>query len=356
MTPTQDDRGPTTTSGHIAVANLNAQVIGLTAQLDRTRSAQGGTALLTATGAAPLVDLLLLRGQVLGRVADYERAAELAEALVRDALNDRTAQLARARTRSTFHRFPEALADLDAAGRNGAARAELDAERAAILQAMGCHAEALALRRTAAQCHPDFTTLSALAVLHAERREAAEAERLFTAARHHYRGGSPFPIAELDHRRGLMWLGDRDLPAARTWFTAAVRRVPAYAPAVGHLAQVDAALGDLEAAIDRLRPLAVSSDDPEIAATLAGVLRDAGRPAEAEHWRTYAATRYDELVRRHPGAFLDHAADFWLTVGGDPQRGLRLIERDLTHSHAATTHFAAPSRPSGRLRGVPPVS
>ena len=57
MTPTQDDRGPTTTSGHIAVANLNAQVIGLTAQLDRTRSAQGGTALLTATGAAPLVDV-----------------------------------------------------------------------------------------------------------------------------------------------------------------------------------------------------------------------------------------------------------------------------------------------------------
>ena len=115
MTPTQDDRGPTTTSGHIAVANLNAQVIGLTAQLDRTRSAQGGTALLTATGAAPLVDLLLLRGQVLGRVADYERAADLAEALVRDAPDDGTAQLARARTRSTFHRFPEALADLDAA-------------------------------------------------------------------------------------------------------------------------------------------------------------------------------------------------------------------------------------------------
>jgi hypothetical protein len=37
--------------------------------------------------------------------------------------------------------------------------------------------------------------------------------------------------------------------------------VPAYAPALGHLAEVDAALGALNAAIDRLRPLAVSSDD-----------------------------------------------------------------------------------------------
>jgi hypothetical protein len=121
-TPTQDDREPTTTSGHLAVANMNAQVNGLTARLHRARSAQEGTALLTVF-AAPLVDLLLLRGQVLGRVADYERAAELAEALVRDAPDDGTAQLARARTRSTFHRFPEALADLDAAGQRGTARA-----------------------------------------------------------------------------------------------------------------------------------------------------------------------------------------------------------------------------------------
>jgi tetratricopeptide (TPR) repeat protein len=337
-TPTQDDRGPTTTSGHIAVANLNAQVTGLTAQLDRARSAQEGTALLTASGAAPLVDLLLLRGQVLGRVTDYERAAELAEALVRDAPDDRTAQLTRARTHSTFHRFPEALADLDAAERYDAARAELDAERAAILQAMGCHAEALALRRTAVQRRPDFTTLSALAVLHAERREAAEAERLFTAARHQYRGVSPFPIAELDLRRGLMWLGERDLPAARAWVDAAVRRVPAYAPAVGHLAEVDAALGDLEAAMDRLRPLAASSDDPEYAATLAGVLRDTGQPVEAEHWRSSAATRYDELVRHHPEAFLDHAASFWLTVRSDPQPGPQLVDRDPTHSHAASAN------------------
>lgn len=41
--------------------------------------------------------------------------------------------------------------------------------------------------------------------------------------------------------------------------------VPAYAPAQGHLAEVDAALGAAGAAIDRLRPLAVSSDDPEYA-------------------------------------------------------------------------------------------
>jgi hypothetical protein len=111
-----------------------------------------------------------------------------------------------------------------------------------------------------------------------------------------------------------MWLGRRDLTTARAWFDAARRRVPAYVPALGHLAEVDAALGALGAAIDRLHPLAVSSDDPEYAATLAGVLDDAGRPLEAEHWRDIAAARYDELVSRHPEAFADHAADFWGSV------------------------------------------
>ena len=270
---------------------------------------------------ALLVDLLILRGHVLGCIADYERAAERAEQLVRDAPDDAAASLAQARTRAAFHRFLEALADLDATGRRGADRAALQAERAAILQAVGCYVEARVLRRDAAERRPDFATLGALAVLEAEHGRVTEAERLFTDARRRYRGVSPFPVAELDFRRGLMWLGERDLPAARAWFAAAVSRVPAYAPALGHLAEVDAALGARDAAIDRLRPLAASSDDPEYAASLAGVLSNAGHPQEAEHWRISAAARYDELMPHHPEAFVDHAADFWLTVGGDSDKG-----------------------------------
>jgi tetratricopeptide (TPR) repeat protein len=324
-----------TTSGGIAVANLQAQIDGLAMSAHRTRSGRAGPA---AMEQALLVDLLLLRGRMLGRIADYARAAELAEALVRDAPDDGTAWLARARDRATFHRFPEALADLDAAGRRGADRAVVDAERAAILQAVGCYDDALVLRRTAAERRPDFTTLGALAVLQAERGAVTEAENLFTEARRRYRGVSPFPVAELDFRRGLMWLGERDLPAARAWFAAAVRRVPAHAPALGHLAEVHAALGAHDAAIDRLRPLAGSSDDPEYAATLAGVLSDAGQPLEAERWRVSAAARYDELVLRHPAAFADHAAEFWLTVGGDRPRGLRLIERHRADRRTARWH------------------
>lgn len=307
------DREPATTSGIIAVTNLAAQIDGLAAQAHRACSRPAAA----VPPLASLIDLLILRGHVRGRIADYERAAELAEQLVHTAPDSGTAFLARARTRATFHRFADALADLDTARRTGADPAALDAERASILQALGCYAQAHALLCTAVERHADHTSLGALAVLQAERGQVAEARRLFTQARRRHRGVSPFPLASLDFQQGVMWLGAGDLPVARTWFDAAQRRVPAYAPALGHLAEVDAALGAHQAAIDRLRPLAQSSDDPEYAATLAIVLSDAGQTQEAKQWRISAEARYDELVRRHPEAFADHAAEFRRAIGGD---------------------------------------
>ena len=78
------------------------------------------------------------------------------------------------------------------------------------------------------------------------------------------------------------------------------------------------ALGNHEAAIGRLRPLASSSDDPGHAARLACALSAAGQPREAGQWRVTAAARYDELAVRHPEAFAGLAADF-RRQAGQPQ-------------------------------------
>jgi hypothetical protein len=106
-----------------------------------------------------------------------------------------------------------------------------------------------------------------------------------------------------------MWHAEGNLPAARTWLDASLRRVPAYAPALGLLAGIDTAAGAHEAAIGGLRPLASSSDDPGYAARLACALGAAGHRQEAEQWRSTAAARYDELALRHPEAYASHAAD-----------------------------------------------
>ena len=60
-----------TTNGTIAFANLAAQIDGL-----ELHAVQGW---LTSRSWAELVDLLIMRADVLGRIADYERALALAE-------------------------------------------------------------------------------------------------------------------------------------------------------------------------------------------------------------------------------------------------------------------------------------
>jgi len=325
--PTQALAGPSdtieasTTDGTIALLNLEAQIEG------RQLASTAGHS--DVENQVALVELIALRGLILGRVADYERAADIAEQLAGDASAGPGAFLARARVRATFHRFTDALDDLEAAERLSLNAETASAERAAIFQALGRYDEALAIREEAAHRRANFETLGALAGFWAERGVAETAQRLYRDCRSRYRGVSPFPLALLDFQIGLMWMDHGQFDKARTWFDAARRRVPAYAAAQGHLAEVEAELGDIETAAARLYPLAASSDDPGYAAQLARILGDAGRTEESRGWRQRAAARYDDLVERHPEAFADHAAEFWLAAGADPDKAVRLARMNI---------------------------
>ncbi len=248
---------------------------------------------------------------------------------MRDAAADGTAFVARARSRAVFHRFADALGDIECAERLSPDAEATRGERAAILQALGRYDEALAMREEAVDRRATFESVAALVGLYAELGEVDTAVRLYAESRRHYRGVSPFPLALLDFQLGLMWMNKGQLDEARTSFDAARRRVPAYAAAGGHLAEVEAEVGEVESAVARLYSLAVSSDDPDYAAQLARILGAAGRGHESERWCRLAAARYDELVARHPEAFADHAAEFWLAAGANPAKALRLARMNV---------------------------
>ncbi len=72
--------------------------------------------------------------------------SEIADQLVRDSPGDARALVARARTRAGFHRFSEALSDVDRAEQLSLDAETANSERAAIFQALGRYDEALALR------------------------------------------------------------------------------------------------------------------------------------------------------------------------------------------------------------------
>jgi tetratricopeptide (TPR) repeat protein len=306
---------PPTTAGAIAMCNLQAQIEGY-----RHRGSS------TVVERGILIDLILLRGHICASVADAEAAAALAEEQVLDTPDAGAAFFARARTRSGFHLFAEALEDLYLAEQHGMDPGAVRDERAAIFEAVGRYDEALALRREAVKRASTFQSVEALASSYAAQRECDYAERLFEDSRRRYRAVLPFPVAMLDFRRGQMWLAESEFVRARACFGEALARVPAYAPAQGHFAEVDAELGNIEAAIARLRSFVSTCDDPDYAAQLARILQEAGRAEEARPWREWAAARYATLLTLHLQAFADHAAEFWLWGDADPERASKLAK------------------------------
>ena len=309
------------THGTIALRNLEAQIEGLdpssTAGFPRIEERVW------------LIDLLALRGSILGSIADYERALQLAHQLVGDGTTEAAAFLGRARTRAVFHRFKDALDDLDMAEGLAADTDVVNLERAAVFQGLGRYEDAGAILEDYAHRRPSFESLGALTTLCAERGDTEWAERLHAKSVHLYRGVSPLPLAALDFQLGVMWMHAGQLDRAQNHLIAALRNVPAYVPAQGHLAEVEAALCHFDLAIALLIPLATASDDPDYAAQLARIYADAGYPDDSQYWRSRAAARYEELIAVHPEAFADHAAEFWLAAGADTGRALSLARMNL---------------------------
>ena len=309
-----------TTSGVIALLNMQSQMDVL-----QKRISAGISLVSEQVG---MCELISLRGLLLGHIADYQWAEKEAGRLVLEFPKEGLSFIARARARATFHRFTEALSDLDSAEVLGADRETTETERAGIFQALGHYDRALVFFMDSLRRKPGFNAFSSLAVLHAEMEETSSAEEFFSEARKNFRGVSPIPLALLDFRQGLMWMGQEDFSRSRFWFGESIRRLPDYAQAQGHLAEVEAELGEFDMAVRRLVPLTISSDDPDYPAALDRILRAAGREAEAGPWQSRAAIRYNELMSLYPEAFADHAAEFWLEAG-DPQRALEFARMNL---------------------------
>jgi len=281
--------GPTypTTSGAIALANLDHEI--------------------ARRGDEPGVeDLLLERARFLADVDALDRAVELAEA--RSA--DRRELLRRARARAAVHRFVDALADLEAAERAGADADEIAPLRASIAIATR-HAvgevpglEALAGRR------PGFASRSALAGAYAAMGGLENADRTYARALAELDTTSPFPYAWIEFARGTMW-AERDAARAEMLLRRALDYLPEFVAANLHLAELEAARGDVGSAIARLERFA-HTGEPEALGLLGELHVRSGDRELGCLEIAQAHDRYASLLTRHPQAFAAHAAGLYL--------------------------------------------
>jgi tetratricopeptide (TPR) repeat protein len=303
------------TSGRIAVANLSASIDGL----ERGRLGRARFEDLQA-----LSQLLFLRGDTLGRIADHDRAELVGTEAAGVAPDTGSALCIRARLAGRFHRFKEAAALLDQAAAEGHPQREVDAERAALLQATGRYAEALTLRKRLAKDEPGIHTLGALATLLAEMNQWAGAEASYAAALAADRGASPLPCGQLLFEWGVSAMRRGDLARAEALLGQVDAVLPQHVPARGHRAEVALARGQHTLALALIAPLVEASDDPEYRGTYAEILSARGERQVAAHEADVAAGAYELLLARRPEAYADHAAAFFMGVGNRPRRAVDL--------------------------------
>ncbi|MBL4633179.1 MAG: tetratricopeptide repeat protein [Kofleriaceae bacterium] len=312
-----------TTSPAIALRNMHAQISSMQRRVETFPSDIGSREVL--------VDLLLNRTKFLGSYDDFDMALALAKDAKQHAKEHASAgrvALLHAKVLSAVHRFDEALLEISAAetlGAHGTSQARQSIELARGNDAV----EIVSLRTAEATRVPSYASRTALASALSSAGSYAKADVAYVDAKEGYRDVSPFPLAWISFQRGMMWGEMADKPdQAYKLYQNAVALLPQYIVGNVHLAELESARGENAQAIARLERIVNSTVDPEPASRLAEMLRDSD-PERADKYAKRANDGYIKLLQKYPLAFADHATEFYLGEGNDPERALELAMLNL---------------------------
>ena len=128
----------------------------------------------------------------------------------------------------------------------------------------------------------------------------------------------------MDFQHGLLLEARGKESQARLHYAEALEAIPDYVHAAVHLAATDKP----EDAITRLEALRKKSTDPDILVALADAYKKTKKDVEAKELTEKAKTTYESLVAKHPEAYRDHAARFYLGAGNDSKKALELAEKN----------------------------
>jgi len=274
-----------------------------------------------------------LTAQFVGDLTALDRLGSLVNQLIHvDAASPRTAFI-RAKVASMMHCFDDARRSLAQAELGGMPPADIERLRLNIDQACGVNLDkVLERRREIASQTRQPEDWVALGSLLADLGEFADAAHAYGQALRSNRDVSPFPVAWACFQLGVLFgeLVPNPQPnLAAQWYQRALKRLPSYAKARVHLAQIHLSSGQARDAEELLIPL-VSSGDPEVHWRLAETMAFEGKSG-AELQMQAARSGFESLLERYPLAFADHAAEFYAGSGNDHRRALDLARANVAN-------------------------
>jgi len=316
---------PRTERGDVAMATLAGDAITYAIQSRTRRESQ-----------AELLAMFAEHAQVTGRLDDYAAIDAISARWIDREGARPEAHLARAKQLATLHRFGDAAAELDRAATLGASDDAIAHARVDLDEATG-HRDVLAERAHDAQVAPNLVSITMYALSLAEHGDPKAGLALMPKALATWRDISAVPFAWFLFQWGRLAEDSDDLVTARALYEEASRRLPRYGEAGRHLAALAIRAGDDRAARAILESLDRLDPHPETTAMLAELAHRAHDP-RAPALRDAARAGWERYLAAYPAAFSDHAARFYLGVGGDPARALALAETNLANRTTAAAY------------------
>ena len=295
---------------------------------------------------AQVIDLYLTRAGIRGDLEDYQAALALTATWLERSPDDLDAMKARVRALSRVHRFADARAELALIKQRPKINAgEWQPLEATIDEATGKLALSLPEREQMAKMWPSPTNLTQLAGALGLECKYDEALAVMPKAAAAVRDNSPVMLTWLLFQWGRLYEQKGEMAAARELYAAARDRMPGSLEAIVHLAQTMIATGDSAAAKPIVQAALAADRHPELVALAANLDQTAlplgsadGRaqvpaigPEHKAALIAEARAGWERYLAALPEAFSDHAARFYLGVGGDPARALVLAQANLAN-------------------------
>ena len=277
--------------------------------------------------AAKLIDEEYRRSHFLGDAGALDRLLVLSDTLLQQSARSGEAYLLAAQIASLVHKFADAKLYLVQASDLAADAQSILRQQLSIDHATGHNWKGVfETRLRLSEQSPNLQNLFALGALYAEMGLYQEAKNSYLSAIAQDREHSPFSLAWACFQLGVLFgetLTPADTQAAQYWYEKAMAYLPAYTHARVHLAELHLDAGRFDVALNLLQPIQDSAD-PEVSWRLAQLHEKSGQTHEANHHLARAKSIFEQLLTHHALAFADHAVDFYLEEGDDPDKALKL--------------------------------
>ena len=308
------------THAEIARKNLNHS-------LDRARRLSAAKPNSPAAAKA-VADLLLMRLQFYRNYDDLDELKALCDRWQNDART--AAQYMCADVDAARHDFEGAIARIKRASARSSSCNDARRRVAAIgatLQIESNQTSAKVGQKSAAPeaGYENAVVMAAMATAEGQRQKAVA---YYRQAVSEYADVSPYPIAWAWHQSAEL-LRETNPSEATRYYEAALKYVPDYIAPRVELAALQLQQGDADAALKNLEIASALSADPDIDGLIAQALALSELTEDSAHQieksRQKAAKGFEALLKRHPFAFADHAAEVFAELDNTRAEELRVM-------------------------------